>query len=139
MIKIDYLRSDIIRFLIVGTVTVIIDYSFYCYLLSIGLSIYLAKGIGFFTGTIFSYFANKFWTFSNVKKKSASLWRFILTYALNLVINVTLNTSILYMLVPSSFSIIFAFVFATGISATLNFLGMKYFVFSVSKPIKELV
>ena len=93
----------------------------------------LAKGVGFITGTIFAYFANRFWTFSNRGHISGSAWRFSALYALTLLINVYANSVMLNALAEILYSVQGAFAVATSLSATLNFIGMKYFVFFDNK------
>ena len=57
-------NSQIIRFLIVGVTTVLIDYIFYFFLYFIGFSTSISKGISFIIGAIFAYVANKYFTFN---------------------------------------------------------------------------
>jgi putative flippase GtrA len=89
----------------------------------------LAKAIGFIGGCIFAYFTNRFWTFKQQSARSGSQWRFILVYAVGLIANVLINQGILSSW-DSPASLYVAFLIATGVSATLNFMGMKWFVFT---------
>jgi putative flippase GtrA len=121
------LNTELGRFLIVGLTTVGIDFSVYRLLLLAGLAVGVAKAIGFVAGTVFAYFANKRWTFG-VQRAGVDAFeaaRFAAVYAVSLAANVTANGVVLHFL-PS---IVFAFLVATGISATMNFLGMKFLVF----------
>ena len=120
----------VLRFLIVGFTTVGIDFFVYWCLLYISVfSIETSKGIGFLSGTIFSYFTNKSWTFDYKSFYLKSALKFILLYTFTMFINIFLNSSILSILDNLSFKFIFAFLFATIVSAILNFLGMKFLVF----------
>jgi putative flippase GtrA len=56
---------------------------------------------------------------------------------LTLSINVYANSLLLSALTERPYSVQAAFVIATGLSATLNFIGMKYFVF-IDKKISEM-
>lgn len=127
------LKRELNIFLIVGLLTVAIDFLIYRGLIRLGVdSIGLAKTIGFIGGTIFSYFANRFWTFANPKTHSGSVLRFILVYLIGLFANVLVNKFALDagedVYLP--LAIYFAFLLATGISAAVNFIGMKYLVFT---------
>ena len=121
-------------FLVVGVITVLVDFLIYSSLLWIELLAHgPAKAVGFISGTVFSYFANRFWTFGYTKHGWASIWRFGLLYALTLFGNVMANSTILSLLTGVPHGIKIAFVFATFLSAALNFLGMKFFVFRTAR------
>ena len=124
------IKLELSKFLVVGCLTVALDFMVYrglTYFFLCGIS--LAKAIGFISGCIFAYFANRYWTFNQQATHSGSLWRFIIVYAVGLFANVFINASFL-----SSWgnpaALYVAFLIATGVSATLNFMGMKWFVFT---------
>jgi len=124
------IKRELSVFLVVGCLTVALDFIVYR-----GLTYFflcdssLAKAIGFISGCIFAYFANRFWTFKQQSSRSGSLWRFTLVYAVGLVANVLINQGILSSW-DSPATLYVAFLVATGVSATLNFMGMKWFVFT---------
>lgn len=126
------MRRELVRFLLVGFTTVAIDFIAYRLLVAGDLNVSLAKGAGFVTGTVFAYFANKLWTFNRPEAGTASgsALRFALLYGATLLCNVAVNAILLATFQDLSFVFQGAFVVATGVSATLNFLGMKYFVFA---------
>jgi putative flippase GtrA len=121
-------RAHFARFLVVGTTTVAIDLAVYSLLLPLGVAFASAKGIGFVAGTLFAYFANRLWTF-NVTGGPGRMARFVVVYGVNLGVNVGLNSFILGLLGYEQIDIVLAFLVATGTSAILNFLGMKFLVF----------
>ena len=123
------IRKEIIVFLIVGTTTVLVDFIAYKLLLWGGIGYNPAKAVGFITGTVFAYAANRAWTFGHVQHKPNSLPRFCLLYGLTLGTNVLVNRFFLSSLEGMVQAVQIAFLIATGVSATLNFLGMKFFVF----------
>ncbi len=88
--------------------------------------------MSFLIGLIFAFFANKIWTFKSKKKSLAEPWKFILIYTSSLITNIYANMYLLYLLQTFFLKIALAFLFATICSATINFLGMKYFVFNRS-------
>lgn len=124
------IKRELSIFLAVGCLTVALDFMVYrglTYFLLCDSS--LAKAIGFISGCIFAYFANRFWTFKQQNTRSGSLWRFTLVYAAGLIANVLINQGILSSW-DSPAVLYVAFLVATGVSATLNFMGMKWFVFA---------
>lgn len=127
------IKRQLAVFLLVGSLTVLIDFLTYRSLVWTGwMNIALAKAIGFLTGTLFAYFANKVWTFDRQEHAPGSVWRFVLLYAITLSANVQVNSGSLALLSPISIAVQVAFLIATGVSAVLNFLGMKLFVFKDS-------
>ena len=88
-----------------------------------------SKAIGFMAGTAFAYVANRYWTFNHQAHPTGSHWRFMALYAATLGANVVINTLTLKHLPASQQMVQVAFVAATGVSAVLNFIGMKFFVF----------
>jgi putative flippase GtrA len=125
------IKRELSIFMVVGCLTVGLDFLVYRSLVYFFFSfnVSLAKAVGFIGGCIFAYFANRFWTFNQQAICSGSLSRFILIYVVSLCANVLINHSILSIWdSPANFYV--AFLVATGVSATLNFIGMKWFVFT---------
>jgi putative flippase GtrA len=90
------IRRELTIFLIVGILTAIIDFLTYRVLLWTQLlDLYSAKGLGFLTGTIFAYFANRFWTFSHNNHAAGSFWRFFVLYIITLSVNVLVNSALI--------------------------------------------
>lgn len=124
------IKRQLAIFLIVGVITVIIDFTFYSSLVRVfEVNIDASKAAGFLSGTLFSYFANKFWTFNRDAHASGSVWRFGALYAATLITNIYVNALMIEFFNSNAASIQLSFILATAVSATLNFLGMKYFVF----------
>jgi putative flippase GtrA len=124
------IKREISIFLTVGALTVLTDYLIYQFLVwSQWLTMDFAKGISFIVGTIFAYFANRFWTFGHKRHVPGSIWRFSLLYATTLLTNVVVNAVVVNTLVALSWVVEFAFIMSTVISASMNFVGLKYFVF----------
>ena len=133
------IRRELTIFLIVGSMTVLLDYLTYRSLIWIELmNVVMAKATSFLVGTIFAYSANRFWTFSHELNVSGSVWRFILLYTVTLGANVLVNSLALELLDGASVAIQISFLLATGISACLNFVGMKYFVFTSRSDLELL-
>lgn len=128
------IRKEAGIFLVVGTLTVGVDFSSYRLLLWACVEHSLAKTCGFIAGTLFAYFANRHWTFGHVKQAPNSVPRFAVLYAVTLGANVLVNQAVLSLAGLEVSSVNLAFLVATGVSAALNFLGMKFFVFQAESP-----
>jgi len=124
-------KKEASRFLITGVSAVLIDFAFYRLGMFFGLPPAIAKTVSFLTGTVFAYFANRHWTFEagHLVADWHEIARFVATYGFSLVANVGINAALLAMLGRNEMSIGLAFIIATGVSAILNFLGMKFIVF----------
>ena len=133
------IRRELGIFLVVGSLTVLIDYLTYRSL-AWGqlLAVDTAKGTGFVTGTVFAYIANRFWTFGHKQHTAGSTWRFALLYAVTLSANIGINALALNALNALPGAVQSAFLIATAVSATMNFVGMKSFVFKAAAPLKTI-
>ncbi len=119
------------RFLLVGILAVVIDFVVYRLLLSAAVPVVISKTAGFITGAVFAYFANRIFTFeSATRQQPAEVAKFVGVYALTMLANVAINSMAISMLAFTKYNIDIAFLLATGTSAALNFLGMKFFVFN---------
>lgn len=131
------MRKQVATFLLVGGLTAAIDYT--CYRSIVWTTLLtpnLAKGVGFFAGTVFAYFANRYWTFERHPHHSGGTVRFFILYAATMITNMATNAKMLELLGIWNGAVQISFVVATAVSATLNFFGMKFFIFihPVAKP-----
>ena len=119
--------KDVYKFIIIGFSTVLIDYIFYLILINTNLiSINTCKTLSFIIGTLYAYFANKIFTFQSKSLFRDSVLSFFFIFV-SLLINVLINAILLNNL--SKYALQLAFLISTFFSASINFLGMKYFVF----------
>ena len=95
------------------------------YILLNFLSYDVSKAISFLFGAIVAFIMNKYWTFENYEKSYKEVLQFGVLYGISLTANVVANKLVL----EYTSLILLAFLVATGISMTLNFLGQKFFVF----------
>lgn len=124
------IKRELAIFLVVGATTVLLDFVSYQGLVEFEMmTVDIAKATGFLIGTLFAYFANRFWTFGHRQQVSNSAWRFVVLYASTLAANVIINSLALKLFADAVAANLLAFFVATGVSAALNFLGMKLFVF----------
>ena len=127
------LEREVMRFLIVGSATVLVDLVCYFVLINLDYDTHISKGISFSAGTVFAYFANSNYTFPGSKGNSFIFFIFCLLYLSTLVINIVTNEIVLESMGRTDISFVFAFFLATTLSAILNFIGMKYYVFQKQK------
>ena len=127
--NIKLLHNQVGRFLIVGITTVLIDFVIYILLLFFDFETDLSKAVSFSGGAIFAYFANRGYTFKSQRKGLLSFALFSTLYILTLGVNVSMNELILSVFGKTQLFIIFAFIVATGLSAAINYIGMKYIIF----------
>lgn len=126
----DFIPSQLKKFLIIGFLTVLLDFSIYQIILFLDLvSMSYAKGISFVAGTLFSYVFNKTWTFLHVSNYLRTSIKFIILYMTTLFLNVYINSIFLNILDTYEYAIYISFIVATACSALCNFLGMKLIVF----------
>lgn len=119
------LDISIFRFLIIGGSSTIIDFIIY-YILSCCIDISISKCISMLCASIYSYFLNKYWTFVNDDKRPLlTIIKYYITFAVNMVINISVNSFIFY----HTQSKIIAFIIATGIAMIINYLLQKNWVF----------
>jgi putative flippase GtrA len=118
-----------INFLLIGLVTVLVDYSTYRSLIFFEYNISIAKSIGFALGTIFSFIANRNITFNVKNNFFGHLIKFSMLYFTSMMFNLFVNSISLGLFKNSNLKVQISFILATITSATINFVGMKYFVF----------
>jgi putative flippase GtrA len=139
------LKKQLLKFTLIGILAVIVDLTCYYILLnmlpekvhSMVSNEAFAKAISFICGMFVTYTFNKFWTWKQNNRSRKRVIKFFFLYGLSLVINVGVNSLLLYLLheiqllVDLPYKYLIAFVGATGVSASLNFIGQKFWVFKV--------
>lgn len=139
------LKKQLIKFTLIGMLAVLVDLACYYVLLNIlpenwplgfGLED-VAKAISFLCGMSVTYTLNKLWTWKAKSRSKKRVLNFTILYTTSLFINVISNSKMLDLLhevdllKPLNYKYLIAFIFATGVSASLNFLGQKFWVFKV--------
>ena len=125
-----YISTEVKRFILVGSSTVLLDLFCYYGLIQFGIESSISKGSSFTIGAIYAYLVNKNFTFQIKNYGLFQFSLFMLLYLSTLLINVFTNEILLNFFGRTHVSFILAFLSATFLSAALNFLGMKYLVFS---------
>lgn len=119
-------KPELLRYLTVGLLAVVIDAASYSSLIEFDLcSPNDAKKYSFMLGAFWAFFANKLFTFKQNKIKVGEPVAFAVVYLIGFLTNSFCHDLVLYWLSSKSLS----FLFATGVSTSVNFLGQKYVVF----------
>jgi len=123
------LHSQYFSFIIIGIISVSLDFILYLFLLFLGLDTVISKSISFAVVIFFPYYANRKYTFNSSRSGPKVFVSFIMLNLVTLIVNVTSNEVSLHVLGTTQYMIILSFIIATSVSALLNFLGMRYIVF----------
>ena len=147
--KLPESNKQAIKFIIIGIMAVVTDMICYYLLLSVIPekiafleNEMLAKGLSFLCGFSVTYTFNNRWTWRKTDHNQSRFLKFIALYGISLILNVLLNSTLLYLIldfkniivVPKPYFV--AFIGATGFSSVFNFLGQKFWVFK-NQPIFE--
>lgn len=120
------INTDFYKFLITGILVVFIDGLFYFLLTLLEFtSFQIAKRISFLIGAFFAFILNRNYVFLYKKRNFSQVLYFVILYIMSFFVNSFVHD---YILVISNISLM-SFIFATAVSATLNYLVMKFFIF----------
>lgn len=118
------------KFGIVGCLNTLIDFGAFSLLNSVfGVNYVISQIISYSSGTLNSYFCNKFWTFKDTrgrKKTTSEVVQFIVVNVASLGVSI-LGLSIL--LRNNSMNSLIAKIFSMGLAQAVNFLGYRFWVF----------
>jgi len=121
------MRTEFLKFIIVGGASTVINYAVFFVLLStFNWNYLLSSGCGFFSGVLFGYFFNKLWTFKVEDSSARLLLNYYLVYLGSLLI------SLLFLKITVDFlgmDAKIANVLAIGITTCTNFIGIKFWAF----------
>jgi putative flippase GtrA len=126
-------KREFLRFIVSGGLAVSTDLISY-YLLIDHISIDSSKAISFILGSIVAFTLNKLWTFQSKAQISVAALQFSILYTITFMANVSVNHITLFYIETIT---PVAFLLATGTSTILNFLGMKFWVFSHKHPVSS--
>ena len=118
--------KSIYRFLIVGSLSTLLDFILY-YMLGHFLPNSAAKLISILAACTLSFFLNRNWTFAQKNTNAGQVIRFALAQGVNIGTNVAIN-AITYSLTESK---PISFVAGTGVAMVVNYSLQRWFVFNV--------
>lgn len=118
------------KFGFVGCLNTLIDFGIFSLLNSVfGVNYIISQIISYSSGTLNSYFCNKFWTFRDTrtrKKTTSEVIQFIVVNAASLSVSI-IGLSIL--LRDNSMNSLIAKILSMGLAQVVNFLGYRFWVF----------
>lgn len=110
-----------------GLLSVAADLSVYAALSTVlALSVTWSKAISYLAGVAVGFALNKWWTFQSSRRTWTEPASYLLLYAVTLGVNVGCNSLVLTWLPDQR---LIAFLFATGVTTVINFLGMRLVTF----------
>lgn len=129
------IRRELGFFIFNGVLAVAITYGVYRGLVASGCPIAPANAVGYVSGMLYGFFANRSMAFRDRSSLSgAQVARYLVLHASTLLANVGINSAMLAAVRGMREDLSIAFLVAIAVSATLNFLGLKYWVFNRPAP-----
>jgi len=127
------LRTQLIRFVLTGGLSAVVDFGSYQVMLHFGLYIHLAKAISFVLGTTTAYLLNRRWTFQAAGggKQFASV---VGLYALTFVVQIGVNALVLTSVPENLWGTTVAYVIAQGAATVINFVVQRTVIFRRPSP-----
>jgi putative flippase GtrA len=126
------LRGQLVRFVITGGLSAVVDFGLLVILMALGLGHTLAKSVSFVAGTTTAYLINRRWTF----RAAPSTRRFaavVVLYALTFALQVGIFSLLFTILTAQGLSRlpvqVIAFVIAQGVATTVNFVVQRSVIF----------
>jgi putative flippase GtrA len=132
------LRTQLVRFVLTGGLSAIVDYGLLVVLMAFGLDHTPAKILSFIAGTTTAYLINRRWTFNSdgSRRKFAAV---MALYALTFVLQVGIFTPLYPWLVSlglgaefmpkMNWAQLFGFVVAQGVATAVNFVVQRSVIF----------
>ena len=113
---------------IIGTSAMFISYNVF------GLGYWPSSAVNYIVGSIFSYFANKYFTFKSEKKSTKEIVRFIINIVVCYFIAYSVAKPVISTLLGNfnlEVSLLeqIEMLFGTGFFIVINYFGQKFFVF----------
>ena len=127
------LRAQLIRFVITGGLSAIVDFGLLVALMHFGLGHTPAKALSFVAGTTTAYLINRRWTFRAAPSKRRFL-AVVVLYAVTFALQVGLFSVLYTALEPrlSQLAVqIIGFVIAQGVATTVNFVIQRSVIFKL--------
>ena len=127
------LRDQLIRFVLTGGLSAIVDFGLLVILMHFGLGHTPAKALSFIAGTTTAYLINRRWTFRAAPSKRRFL-AVVVLYAVTFALQVGLFSVLYTVLEPrlSRLAVqVIGFVIAQGVATTVNFIVQRSVIFKL--------
>jgi hypothetical protein len=122
------LKTQVVRFVITGGFSAVVDYGLYTALHALGMPLDPAKAISFIAGTATAYLINRRWTFQASPSRSRFLAVMTL-YALTFSVQVGINHVFLRVFTDQPWRMPVAFILAQGTATIINFIVQRAWIF----------
>ncbi|BBZ02238.1 membrane protein [Mycolicibacterium chitae] len=122
------LKTQVLRFVVTGGFSAIVDFGLYIALLAAGLHVNLAKTLGFVAGTTTAYLINRRWTFQAPPSRARFVAVMVL-YALTYVVQIGINYLFYLEFAGRPWQVPVAFVIAQGTATVINFVVQRAIIF----------
>ena len=117
------------RFIIVGGLNTAIGTTVMFVAYYLGLGYWISTALNYIVGSIFSYFANKYFTFHSNTKDRKELIRFVVNIVVCYFIAYGVAKPIIIQILGSGFIDYVSMILGMLIFIVINYLGQKFYVF----------
>ncbi|WP_287222213.1 MULTISPECIES: GtrA family protein [Rhodococcus] len=124
------LKTQLVRFVLTGGLSAIVDYGLYVLLMALGVGRDVAKAISFVAGTTTAYLINRRWTFQAPPSK-ARFVAVVILYAVTFTAQVGINGLLNDAMSDAWWVTPFAFVVAQGTATVINFVVQRLVIFRI--------
>jgi putative flippase GtrA len=122
------LKTQVMRFVITGGLSAVVDFGLYVLGLAAGLNVNLAKSLSFIAGTTTAYLINRRWTFQAPPSTSRFIAVCVL-YAVTYGVQVGINYLFYMQFAAYPWRVPVAFVIAQGTATVINFIVQRAVIF----------
>jgi putative flippase GtrA len=122
------LKTQVMRFVITGGLSAVVDFGLYVLGLAAGLNVNLAKSLSFIAGTTTAYLINRRWTFQAPPSTSRFIAVCVL-YAVTYGVQVGINYLFYMQFAAYPWRVLTAFVIAQGTATVINFIVQRAVIF----------
>ncbi len=123
------LVAQLVRFVVIGLLSALVDFGIYHGLLALGLFPSAAKAVSFVCGTTTAYLLNRRFTFASAGGGRGRLAGFVALYGTTFVLNVGTNALMLAVLPAMPLRTSLAWVIAQAVATAVNFVMLRTVVF----------
>lgn len=124
------LKTQVLRFLLTGGLSAIVDFGLYVAMLALGLHVNVAKTLSFIAGTTTAYLINRRWTFQAPPSRARFIAVMVL-YALTYAVQVGINYLFYLEFAGRPWQVPVAFVIAQGTATVINFVVQRMVIFRI--------
>lgn len=130
LLKIEQLRFIIVGCLNTAIGTTVMFVAYYC-----GLGYWISTALNYIAGSVFSYFANKYFTFHSKTKDRTELFRFVVNIVVCYFMAYGVARPIIIRILGLESRLIdyISMILGMLIFIVVNYLGQKYYVFKKGK------